>query len=56
MAEGGGYAASELPKLAWLHGLSYATTTRRINRLLTDGRISATAPAHSQARTFVITE
>lgn len=37
-------------------GLSYATTTRRINRLLTDGRISATAPAHSQARTFVIIE
>ena len=37
-------------------GLSYATTTRRINRLLADGRISATAPAHSQARTFIVTE
>lgn len=35
-------------------GLSYATTTRRINALLTSGRIGQTAPPHSRSRTFFI--
>lgn len=37
-------------------GLSYPTTIRRLNTLLEASRISATAPAHSRSRTYVVTE
>ena len=35
-------------------GLSYATTTRRVNTLLAQGRLLPTAPPHSRNRTFVL--
>lgn len=37
-------------------GLSYPTTTRRINALLESGRIDATGAAHSRGRTFVVSK
>lgn len=37
-------------------GLSYPTTIRRLNTLLEANRISATAPAHSRSRTYVVTD
>lgn len=36
--------------------IPYATANRRVNTLLTEGRIEATAPAHSRSRTFRIAE